>query len=336
MARVKAKVDALILEHLLPTVSPIKEIALLYEMMRDYPERPAKGLRSLFCVTTCKALGGSEDDALLTAACIEILQNWILIHDDIEDGSELRRGRPALHRKYGELLAMNAGDALHARMWGVLLQNKDRLGADTALQVMEEFARIVNETTEGQHMELAWVVGRRWDLDESDYLAMVSRKTAWYSVAGPCRLGGLIAGAPAAELDRLREFGLKLGVGFQIQDDTLNLVGESSRYGKQKADDIREGKRSLILLKALKEAGHEDAARVTAIMQRTRQEKTDNDVNRVLALMKHCGAIAYAQHTAQQFLADALAVLDTIRWSGDAAAVQLLHDVARFSIERQW
>ena len=88
------------------------------------PTRPAKGMRALMCVSACKAFGGSEDEVLLTAACIEIFQHWILIHDDIEDDSELRRGSPALHKKYDWRLALNAGDALHAIMWGALLRNR--------------------------------------------------------------------------------------------------------------------------------------------------------------------------------------------------------------------
>ncbi|HEY6282766.1 MAG TPA: polyprenyl synthetase family protein, partial [Nitrososphaerales archaeon] len=117
MKRIKGMVDGLILNELLPKSSKVREVDLLYKMIRDYPARPAKGMRPFLCVTTSRAAGGTEGEALLTAACIELFQNWILIHDDIEDGSELRRGKPALHRKYDVALALNAGDALHARMW---------------------------------------------------------------------------------------------------------------------------------------------------------------------------------------------------------------------------
>jgi len=335
MGRLKTKIDELILERLLPKPSPIQEIDLLYRMQRDYPERPAKGLRPLLCVTTCRAFGGAEDDALLTAACIEILHNWVLIHDDIEDASELRRGEPALHRKYDEPLAINAGDALHARMWGCLLGNRERLGAQTCLQIMEEFSRMVNATTEGQHMELAWVVGKRWDLDESDYLRMVGRKTAWYTVTGPCRLGAIIASAEVGDLEKLVDFGLKLGVGFQIQDDILNLVGDASTYGKEKAGDLFEGKRTLMLLKLLSEIGGGEKKRVTAILDKGRTEKTDDDVQYVFALMERHGTVSYARQKAKALLNDALHALGTIGWSGDHESVELLRAIATFSIQRQ-
>ena len=91
MKRVKSRVDRLLLDDILPKTHTIAEVELLYKMMRDYPERGGKGMRPFICVTSCRAFGGSEDEALLTASCLELFQNWILIHDDIEDGSELRR-----------------------------------------------------------------------------------------------------------------------------------------------------------------------------------------------------------------------------------------------------
>src|SRR3989454_4686513 len=180
VARVKSRVDDVTLNQLLPPSSPLKEVDLLYRMMRDYPQRKGKGLRPFFCVTTCRALGGEESESLLTAACLELFQNWILIHDDIEDASELRRGSPSLHKKYDWTLALNAGDALHARMWGALLDNQTRLGQAKTLRVMGEFYRMINETTEGQHIELGWVVGKRWNLSEEDYYMMCTKKTSWY------------------------------------------------------------------------------------------------------------------------------------------------------------
>jgi geranylgeranyl diphosphate synthase type II len=203
MKRVKSSVDSLILDEILPKSSPIREVDLLYKMMRDYPSRPAKGMRPFLCISSCRAAGGKEGDALLTAACIELFQNWILIHDDIEDGSELRRGQPSLHRKYTEALALNAGDALHARMWEALALNKEKLGYAATVRVIEEFSRMVNATTEGQHMELGWVQNKRCDLKEPDYYDMCTRKTSWYTVASPCRLGAMVAGSPDGVLDKL-------------------------------------------------------------------------------------------------------------------------------------
>ncbi len=336
MARVKKKVDRLILDELLPKSSSVREVDLLYKMMRDYPSRPAKGMRPFLCVTTCRAAGGEEDDALLTAACIELFQNWILIHDDIEDGSELRRGEPALHKKYDEALALNTGDALHAKTWEAILGNEKRIGLEKTFAVMEEFSRMVNQTTEGQHMELGWVLARRWDLGVKDYYEMCTRKTSWYTVASPCRLGAIVAGAGADVLQDLKAFGTSLGIAFQIQDDALNLVGDQKKYGKTKSDDILEGKRTLILLHLLATASQGDRDRVLSIMNKPRESKTASDVSFVLSIIDKYDAVGFARKRAHELLKEALSTLDGIRWQGDREAVELLTSFARFAVEREW
>ena len=336
MKRIKAAVDNLILEDLLPKRSDATDVDLLYTMMRDYPSRPGKGMRPFLCVTTCRAAGGTEEASLLTASCIELFQNWILIHDDIEDGSEMRRGEPALHRKYAEGLALNAGDALHARMWGALLGNRKTLGLPKTFRVMEEFSNMVNETTEGQHMELSWIRGRRWDLSESDYYSMCTKKTSWYTVASPCRLGAVVAGAPTKVLDDLREFGLKLGVAFQIQDDALNLVGDQKKYGKAKSEDILEGKRTLILLHLLSRASQSERDRLRAIMNKDRAQKTQSDVAYVLSLVDKYDAVGYARKRASELMKEAIATLRGISWDGEKQAAALLESFAKFAVEREW
>ncbi len=336
MKRVKARVDALILDTLLPKGSGVPEIDLLYRMMRDYPERPAKGLRPFLCVTTCKAAGGREEDALLTAACIELFQHWILIHDDIEDESELRRGQPTLHLKHSTALALNTGDALHARMWGALLRNQEALGSDRTLKVMSEFSRVVDSTTEGQHMELGWVRGKRWDLKESDYYEMCTRKTSSYTVAGPCRLGAIVAGSAPEVLDGLLDYGTDLGVAFQIQDDVLNLVGDKEKYGKATSDDILEGKRTLILLHALERANSGERARVISIMNKDRGRKSGSDVSYVLSIIEKYDAVGYSRNKALHLLDESLSILHGIRWKGDRDSADLLESFSKFAVERQW
>lgn len=336
MKRVKMAVDRLILDELLPKSSPVAEVDLLYRMMRDYPSRPAKGMRPFLCVTACRAAGGDGKDALLTAACIELFQHWILIHDDIEDGSELRRGGPALHHKYGEPLALNAGDALHARMWGALSLNRETLGPEKTVRIMKEFSRMVDETTEGQHMELAWVAHKRWDLQESDYYEMCTKKTSWYTVAGPCRLGAIVAGASEEVLEKLKEFGLRLGVAFQIQDDALNLVGDQKKYGKEKSDDILEGKRTLILLHLLRSVGPDEKVKLVSVMSKNRTAKTPADVSYVLSLVEKHDAVGYARKRAIELMKEAVEVLGSISWKGDAEAAALLGLFAKFAVEREW
>jgi geranylgeranyl diphosphate synthase type II len=231
---------------------------------------------------------------------------------------------------------LNAGDALHARMWSALSMNRETLGSEKTVRIMEEFSRMVNETTEGQHMELGWVARKRWDLKESDYYEMCTKKTSWYTVAGPCRLGAIVAGASEEVLEKLKEFGLRLGVAFQIQDDALNLVGDQEKYGKEKSDDILEGKRTLIVLYLLGSVGPDEKARLVSIMNKDRAAKTSADVSYVLSLVEKHDAIEYARKRAVELMKEAVGVLGGISWKGDAEAVALLGLFARFAVEREW
>jgi len=334
MKQVKSRVDRLVLDDLLPKSHAVPEVELLYRMMRDYPERGGKGMRPYICVTSCRAFGGSEDDILLTAACLELFQNWILIHDDIEDGSELRRGAPALHKKYDWTLALNTGDALHARMWEALLKNRERLGGDRTMDIMDEFARMINETTEGQQMELSWVAAKTWNLTEQDYYRMCTKKTSWYTIISPLRLGGIAVGADPESLSSLIEAGTDIGVAFQIHDDVLNLSA-GAKYGKQYADDLLEGKRTLILIRLLQTATREEKHRAVELFAMSREERKQH-LEELLDMIDRHKVLAFASERAGQLLDQALSTLRKVRWPGDPVAVKRLEEIARYSVERDW
>jgi geranylgeranyl diphosphate synthase, type II len=334
MARLKQKVDRLILDDLLPRSHDVPAIDLLYTMMRDYPERPGKGMRPYLCVTSCRAFGGTEERCLLTAAAIELFQNWILIHDDIEDGSEMRRGSPALHKKYDWVLALNTGDALHARMWEALLWNRPVLGEGSTLDIMREFARMINETTEGQQMELRWVVENDWAISEQDYYQMCTKKTSWYTVISPMRLGAFVAGAKTEVVDSLVEPGKKLGVGFQIHDDVLNLSA-GVKYGKETADDLLEGKRTLILIKLLADADPQDKQRIVEIFSMSRDQRRPF-MGEILDLIQKYDALGYAVERSTELVGEALAELKNVRWAEGTDASRRVEEIARFAIERDW
>jgi geranylgeranyl diphosphate synthase type II len=338
MVRVKSMVDKLILKDFLPKQSPIPEVDLLYKMLRDYPARPAKGMRALLCVCACKAFGGREADIMITAACIEIFQHWILIHDDIEDGSEMRRGSPALHKKYDWRLALNAGDALHAIMWGALLRNEKRLTKEKTLKVIGEFFTMISKTTEGQHIELGWVVNDRWDLTEQDYITMCTNKTSWYTVIGPMRLGGVVGGADDASLKTMVEAGKKLGVGFQIHDDILNLSADPSKYGKEIGDDLLEGKRTLMLIRLLSLCTEAEREKVRSVFRLPRDLRR-KEASYVMDLIRKYDTIGYARQMSTRLVAEARAMLGEIRWKRGVASAQAadcLDAIARFAVERDW
>jgi len=236
-----------------------------YRLMLDYPLRRAKGLRPALCIAVCRALGGEMEAVLPSAAVIELYHNAFLIHDDIEDGSLERRGGPALHRTHGIPAAINCGDGLLALTLAPLLANTSTLGLGRALRVLEIYARAVTESFEGQAQELAWIDEATWQLTDADYEAMVLHKTCSYSFVAPGLVGAAVAGADPALETTLVPFLENLGLAFQIQDDVLNLEEGRTAYGKELAGDLWEGKRTLMLLHALRtatEADRENALRI--------------------------------------------------------------------------
>lgn len=267
----------------------------LYELMLDYPLRDAKGLRPALCVATCRALGGKLEAVVRSAAVLELYHNAFLIHDDIEDESLVRRGRPTLHREHGVPIAINVGDAMLALSLQPLLDNVETIGLGPALRTLRAVARMTRESVEGQALELDWV--RRGDVSElrdADYVRMVEGKTCWYSFITPIEVGAIAAGASAEILDELHEFARVLGVAFQIQDDLLNLAGEIGSYGKEIGGDLWEGKRTLILLHCLRSASAAQRAEITTILAKPRPRERASDMQALLVELVERGELSGA------------------------------------------
>ncbi|GBF05351.1 polyprenyl synthetase [Deinococcus aerius] len=291
---------------LLPQESGRPELRHFSEMLRDYPRRGGKGVRSELLLASARTHGlrpGSAgwEGALWLAAALELFQNWVLIHDDIEDDSEERRGRPALHRLHGVPLAINVGDALHVYMWEAV----HRAGVPGG---MEEFLAMIHRTAEGQHLDLTWVQHREWNLTEADYLEMVRLKTAHYTVVVPLRLGARAAGVTPD--DRFTPAGLALGAAFQIRDDVLNLRGDPHLYGKEIGGDLLEGKRTLIVLHWLAQAPGEQRRVFLEQMGRDRAEKDPAAIADIHRWLLESGSVGYAQDYADAQAREGLGLLE--------------------------
>jgi geranylgeranyl diphosphate synthase type II len=243
-----------------------RHTAGLYDLMLDYPLRPAKALRPALCLAACRALGGTLDAALPSAVAFELFHNAFLVHDDVEDGSHVRRHAPTLHVKYGAPIAVNVGDGMLAVALEPLLGNVAVLGLGPALRVFKVFARMARESVEGQMMELAWIREQRWDLRDREYLRMVHKKTGWYSFISPVQVGALAAGAPPEAVRALGSFALHLGIAFQIQDDLLSLEGTLEAVGKDGWGDLWEGKYTLPLLHMLRTAPEAERREALAVL----------------------------------------------------------------------
>src|SRR6266545_19641 len=201
----------------------------LYEVLSDYPFREGKGLRPAICFAACRAAGGRTEQALTSAAALELFHNAFLVHDDVEDGSRFRRGALTLFQTHGVPVAVNVGDATNVLALGLLLRNTEVLGVRKALLVLREVERMARESAEGQAIELDWIRAETFDLEDRDYVRMAYKKTCWYTVIAPLRIG-VICGSPPGpgapldeELAPMIELGHLAGIAFQISDDLLNL-----------------------------------------------------------------------------------------------------------------
>lgn len=280
----------------LPEAEPRK---YLYDLVADYPRRGGRSLRPSICIATARAFGAPLEAALCTAVSIELMHNAMLIHDDIEDESEQRRGKPTMHEKEGVPLAINAGDMLAMLAMRPLLDNPAWLGPELSLQVFKETERMSRESAEGQALELGWRRDNVIDVSADDYLLMILKKTCWLATIHPSRMGALIGSKGNIELDRCIRFGFFLGAAFQIQDDLLNLEGDAAAYGKEIGGDIWEGKRTLMLIHLLEHASEPEYERVRRLLNLPRHARSHAEVAWVRDLMDFYGSIEHAREVAQ-------------------------------------
>ena len=318
-------VQAAVLDAL-PAHHDDADLDRFFALLREYPARGGKRLRGRFVLAATEAHGGDPTRAMAPAAALELFQNWVLVHDDVEDDSDERRGAPALHRQVGAPVAINVGDAMHVYMWALLLGLRSDAGFD-ADAIRGEFVRLIHRTAEGQHLDLSWVHEGRFQVDEADYLRMVTLKTSWYTVIGPLNLGAYASGRapdPAFEAH-----GARLGAAFQIRDDVLNLTPDVAT-GKEFAGDLYEGKRTLVLAHLFAHATPAEAAEAEALLARPRPDKRPEDVARLLALIERHGSLRHAQDVAEREADAALHGLRDafVELPGRAAADALLDQLA--------
>lgn len=297
----------------------------LYRLLRDYPFRQGKMLRPTMCIAAARALGAPGHAALTVATALELYHNAFLIHDDIEDGSESRRGAATLHRQVGVARAINAGDATNVMSVGLLLENLAVVGVAKALHLLHEIELMARQSAEGQAMELDWVNDNVAALADADYFAMCTKKTCWYSFITPLR-AGLIVGwrlgdgariGPAIE--SITRFGAAIGIAFQVQDDLLNLQGQAEAYGKEIGGDLYEGKRTLMLNHVLRTSPHADE--LLAILATPRERKTPQQIGRLRDEMQRCGSIDHGWAVAREHAALAAKLLDGLDFLAPATPV---------------
>jgi geranylgeranyl diphosphate synthase, type II len=290
----------------------------LYDLLLDYPFRKGKSLRPALCISTARAAGGMAQQALTSSAALEMFHNAALIHDDCEDLSEFRRGKDTIHNMIGMSRAINLGDATQVLSLSFLLENLNIIGVAKSMYVIHEIENMARQSVEGQALELDWIANDVFDLTDDDYFRMCAKKSCWYTFIAPCRIGYMV-GTPhwktelmEEHVGRLTEFGMNIGIAFQIQDDLLNLIGSIEKYGKEIGGDIYEGKRTIMLNHVI--ATSKKTGRIRQIISKPRSRKKERDIAFILQEMNRCGSIDYGRKLAERYSARAQKLLDEMQF----------------------
>jgi len=317
---------------------PVQHPERLYEASRYILEAGGKRLRPTVTTLAAEAVTGTEPmggdfrsftaldgepvDVMRAAVAIEVIQSFTLIHDDIMDEDDLRRGVPAVHEKYDTSTAILAGDTLYSKAFEFMTET----GADPAagLEAMRMLASTCTEICEGQALDVAFET--RDDILPEEYLEMVELKTAvLYGAAAATP--AILLGADEEVVDALYQYGIDSGRAFQIQDDVLDLTVPSEELGKQRGSDLVEGKKTLITLHARQEGVDVDGL----VDADTPAEVTEAEVDEAVAALEAAGSIAYARDTAEELTARSKEHLQVLPESDSRS---LLEDIADYLITR--
>jgi geranylgeranyl diphosphate synthase type I len=300
------------------------------EQFRPVEMKGGKRIRPLFTILASQAAGGQPEKALPAAAAVELIHNFSLIHDDIQDRSETRRGRATVWSLWGEAQAINAGDAMFSLAHLALHRLMQHgLPANRVAAALRILGRTSLALCYGQHMDLDFE--SRLDVDTGAYLRMIRGKTAaLLGCAG--QLGALVASPDSDVSERYRQVGESLGLAFQIQDDVLGIWGDSRLTGKPVADDIRRRKKSLPVLYVLGRPNDPHAARLRDLY--TQDTLSEQEVAEAVGILDACQARTYAEELACQHLDSALSELETA--NPETEAGEALKEMAHFFIKRAY
>ncbi len=291
--------------------------------------RGGKLLRPTLCLLCCDAAGGDWRQALPAAAALELLHNFTLIHDDVEDASKHRHGRETLWSLSGDALAINAGDGMfalaHVTLLGLLEQGH---APDRVLQAFRMLDTAALCLCEGQHQDLDYA--DQGEINKNDYLTMIEGKTA-VLLAASTGIGALLAGAPSETVDALYEFGRRLGLAFQIRDDVLGIWGDPKETGKPAGDDLRAGKKSYPVVAALERASADERKTLLALL--ADDDLDDAGVQRGKALLERLDAREESDRVALEHAEAAIECLSGLPLLPERLT-ELQH-LARFAVERK-
>ena len=311
------------LERYLPRSGEPSEF---YDAIWELVDRGGKRFRPVLVFLAAESVGGNKEAAIGAAAAVELLHNMTLIHDDIEDQSELRRGKPCIHKIYGVPVSINAGDAMLIKVFEIA--NGSQISLDRCHRLVTCIAKRAYDITWGQAYEFnLW---RRTEFSEDDVIRLLRYKTG--ALTGLATEAGAIAGGGHDDqILALRGFGETIGIAFQIIDDVLNVVGEEKHYGKEIGGDIREGKKTVMVAHLLKSATDTDRKKFLRILGKKSIKRIE--IKKAIGLYEKYGSIDYAKARSNFYLQEAIQILNKIPMSESRENLEL---IARFLVSRNY
>ncbi len=304
------------IEELLPIVHPRP----LYEAGRHLVDAGGKRLRPSMLLLAGEAAGGDAAEIVAAAVSIELIHNFTLIHDDIMDNADVRRGRPAVHKIWGLSGAILAGDTLYSKAFQVLGMTNAQ--PDLILGAMNMLSRTCTAICEGQWLDMEFEAKER--VSESEYMEMIEKKTGvlYGAAAG---MGALLAGASPQEVAALDEFGRLTGMGFQLQDDVIDLITPEKVSGKRQGGDLIEAKKTLIMIHAF--------ANNVPVPVFGKKDATAEQIQEAISLLEKSGSIEYARSRAEEMVAQGKKALQVLP---DSKAKATLLELADYMVKRHY
>jgi len=276
-----------------------REPTMLYLAARHIIDAGGKRLRPYLVLKSCKLVGGREEDAIPTAAAVELLHTFTLIHDDIIDEDEKRRGLPTVHTRWGVPTAIVTGDLLFAKVYETITKFTDprRVSPKRILQVLKDVSEATVAVCEGQTLDMMFE--HKETISEDEYFEMIRAKTAAL-LETSARCGGILGGAKKSQVERLGKYGHYAGVAFQLIDDVLGLTADEKVLGKPVGSDIHEGKRTLIIVHALKHASEDQRKKILETLgnRSASHERTQE----IIDLVGSLGSINYVEEKARKYI----------------------------------
>ncbi|MCG6117370.1 MAG: polyprenyl synthetase family protein [Aquimonas sp.] len=295
------------------------DVVLINQIAEHIVSAGGKRLRPMLVLLAARALGYTGQDHVQLAAIIEFIHTSTLLHDDVVDESQLRRGRKTANALWGNAASVLVGDFLYSRSFQLMVELD-------SMRVMRILADTTNAIAEGEVLQLLHV--HNPDTDEAAYLRVIERKTA-VLFAAATRLGAVLAGAPPEQEEAMARFGMALGNAFQIADDVLDYTADVDTLGKNLGDDLAEGKATLPLIHALSHSEGESRER----MARALVEGDSSALPEIVAAIRRCGSLDYSRDAALRYASDALQALQGLPETPQTAA---LRGLALYAVQRDF